>query len=723
MLDLPALRGSVIAVLCAAGALSLGAGAARAGTYDVQACNPSFGGGGTPSWSGFQDAGLTAYSNCVGTDPEGIVARSISDGGTNSLFQGGYAVFDAPAGTTIDSIHGFFRLSRPDCNWGVGVVASSGDLAGRALMYLTAGQCGVYGVDWLYEDLAVNDSRVRIEARCGASVCHRGTGTPAETQMRSVRVTISDTTAPQVSNPRGALWASSGWLSGTQALAFDASDGSGISQTDVQVDGQQVRKALNVCDYTQRAPCPNQGFVGSLDTSAIKPDGPHNLTLEAVDTAGNPAQLSETIRVDNTPPAAPSGLTVDGGDGWRSSDDFSVSWVNPPSDGGAPIAGADYQLCPASGSACVTASQSGDGISSLNDVKVPAAGDWTLRLRLRDGAGNQTPDASAAVEHLRFDDTAPTVAIDPPNPSDPTLVSAQASDPESGIVDGHIAIRRTGGDTWQTLPSTVGSGRITARLDDEHLPNGSYELETWAKDAAGNERSTGDRSDGATAQVDLPVRVITKLRAGIATHRSRHERTTFRSRIPVRFGHTKRLAGQLLTAEGNPIAHSQVLIYARLRRDGSVMVPVASTLTTRRGLFSYRAPAGPSRTIRFRFGGTATIRPSVRQVALLVAAKSTIHADRTHLVNGEYVHLHGTLLGQQIPPGGKLLELQVLLRGQWHTFATTRSQANGRWRYEYRFDGTRGNQTYTMRAHVPRESDYPYDPGGSHPVHLDVHGL
>jgi hypothetical protein len=700
--------------------LVLHVSAAHAGSYDVYACDSNIGGGATPSWAGVQDVGLTAYSNCASVNPEGIVARTVGDG-TNSLFQGGYAIFDAPPGTSVDSIHADIQLSRPDCTWGVGLMASDGDLAGRTIYYLTAGSCGVYGVTWLHQDLAVNATRVRIEARCGASSCHRSSSNPAEAQLRSVRVTVADPTPPSLTNPRGALWESDGWLAGSQDVAFDASDGAGISRSQVLLDGQSTIQSNNPCDMTQRSPCPNIGLNQPLDTSKIRPDGVHQLALTALDAAGNPTTVSKSIRVDNTPPSSPQGLQVAGGETWRGTNNFAVSWANPATDGVAPIAGADYQLCSPSGSSCTTGRRAGNGLNEISDVQVPGSGDWTLRLWLRDAAGNTDPSTSAPPVHLRYDDQAPDLAFEQPDPSDPTLVLVRASDAPAGIADGHIQIRREGTSTWQALPSSFDGTRISARLDDEHLKNGNYELQAWAIDAAGNERTTDDRAGGGAAQVRLPLRVLTRIRAGAAAHRKHG--IAWRTRIRVHFGHRQRLSGQLLTADHNPIANSSVLVYSQERRAGAPLVLVGSLQTTAKGRFAYTAPKGPSRTIRFRFGGTATIRPSVRDVSLLVPARSTIHPDRRNLVNGEYVHLHGLLLGGEIPSLGKLVELQVLLRGHWHTFATARSDASGRWSYEYRFDGTRGYQTYRLRVAVPPETGYPFAPGMSHVVKIHVRGL
>lgn len=688
---------------------------ASAGTYDVYSCDQNRGGA-TPGWNVSVDPGFTVYGQCNGAGPEGLVARSVPSGTADaSAFQSGLAYFDAPAGTTIESIHAEFLLQRVGCNWGVGLRATGGDFGGRWVWGLEPQYCGANSTNWLYFDWPINDKRVVLVAICGASSCDRSSESRAA--MRNVRVTINDPTAPSLTNARGDLWTAAGWLRGSQQVGFDASDGAGIRRNVVRVDDQALRAFDNPCNDTQPAPCPNQGFSTDIDTTKLS-DGAHKLTLETVDSAGNPTQVTRTIQVDNTAPTAPSGVVVDGGDGWRSGNGFSISWTNPPAGDGAPIAAADYRLCRTSGADCTTGTREATDINTLTDLQVPAPGEWALTISLRDGAGNSDSAATGQVT-LRFDSTAPEIVFEAPNPSDPTLVSARATDGDSGIAEGRIEIRKRGSDSWQALPSSIEGGRIVARLDDEQLSAGRYRLRAWARDTAGNERTSSDLAEGGTASVRLPIRVLTEIKAGAA---SRGKRRRSRA-VRVPFGKRMRLGGRLTTADGNPVAASEVLVFSREQRPEAPWTAVAAVRTSPKGYFGYRAPRGVSRVIRFRFSGTATIRPSIRDVKLVVPAKSSIRARRSRLVNGEYVDLRGRVLGGAIPGEGKLVEIQVFLRGHWRTFGTTRTGQNGRWRYQYRFDGTRGTQVYRMRARLPQESAFPYAVGRSRALAIRVRGL
>jgi hypothetical protein len=126
--------------------------------------------------------------------------------------------------------------------------------------------------------------------------------------------------------------------------------------------------------------------------------------------------------------------------------------------------------------------------------------------------------------------------------------------------------------------------------------------------------------------------------------------------------------------------------------------------------------------LRFSYAGTPTIRAADRNVIIGVAAVTSFHVSRATLRNGQAVKFSGKLRGGGVPPGGKLLELQVLLRGSWRTFATLHSDDRGAWRYAYRFASTSGKVVYQFRAQIPREATYPYASGSSRRARVTVRG-
>ena len=229
-------------------------------------------------------------------------------------------------------------------------------------------------------------------------------------------------------------------------------------------------------------------------------DGRHTLTIEAVDRAGNVAQASRTVLIDNTPPAAPQQLAVDGGDGWRTSPKFTLRWtepgqqagsggaaraVSPASDTSAPIAGVEWKMCPAGKSTgCISGSKTQANITSL-DLEVPKPGDWNTSVWLRDSAGNAQP-ATAANVRLRYDNDSPDVVFAAVNADDPARIHVSASDPSSAIAGGELSLRQVESQrqlgALAQLPRRPGARRVqrharrrapveTATTNSPHAPS------------------------------------------------------------------------------------------------------------------------------------------------------------------------------------------------------------------------------------------------------------
>src|SRR5205085_2432749 len=88
-----------------------------------------------------------------------------------------------------------------------------------------------------------------------------------------------------------------------------------------------------------------------------------------------------------------------------------------------------------------------------------------------------------------------------------------ATDGPAGVRNLTIGVRRHGDDVWHELaPTSVDGSTYTAHLDDEHLPDGVYEVRAHAVDAAGNERTTNLDAAGRPVELTLPLRVATTLK-------------------------------------------------------------------------------------------------------------------------------------------------------------------------------------------------------------------
>lgn len=177
-------------------------------------------------------------------------------------------------------------------------------------------------------------------------------------------------------------------------------------------------------------------------------------------------------------------------------------------------------------------------------------------------------------------------------------------------------------------------------------------------------------------------------------------------------------------AGGNAVANAAIEVWEQPRIRGAVSERIAVIGTDGSGRFTFKALRGPSRTLRFRYPGTALVRARSTEVELRVRGSSSIGVNRRRVVNGEDIVLRGRVRGGPLPTVGKLVQLQAYSRGRWLTFATPRaSRDTGRWAYRYRFTATRGTVRYRFRVRIPQEAGFPYVSGVSRSVRVVVRGL
>jgi hypothetical protein len=350
------------------------------------------------------------------------------------------------------------------------------------------------------------------------------------------------------------------------------------------------------------------------------------------------------------------------------------------------------------------------------DLRVPEPGDWVARVWLEDEAGNSDAGRAGDAVRLRFDDEAPSAVFAEREPNDPLAVKVDVSDVGSGPAGGTVELRRLGTAAWIDTGGRLSGATLETRIDDLTLPDGIYELRARVRDVAGNERTGTRRTDGS------PMRLVLPLRAGgaIALSARRCKAKGRRCRAVRSIRNGMRVHGRL-TANGGPVPNTTVTVLSR-PRTGGLFEPIATLRTDPDGRVSYRAGSGPSRTLRFRWAGTGTARPAAADIEVRVPARSSIEVDRRRVRNGDSVTFRGRLAGRPLPEGGKLVDLQVKLRGRWRTFAAPRADSAGRWAYAYRFEATRGLVRYRFRARIRRETAYPYELGHSRSVRVTVRG-
>jgi hypothetical protein len=471
-------------------------------------------------------------------------------------------------------------------------------------------------------------------------------------------------------------------------------------------------------------PCPGPVATAITADLAQVSDGSHVLELRAIDPSGRYAVMRRIVRVDNHPPGPVEALTPSAL-GWTTRNGFALHWRNPTYANASPIAAALWQICRIDmttrvANQCGAPSvKSASKIDAIGSVQVPAPGEWALRVWLRDAAGN-VDSHTARQTIVHWDPDAPVVEFLPIDKNAPTTIQVRASDAVSGVRKVELELKREGDPVTHALPVSSSSGVYSTIIDDESLAGGDYGVLAHVVDAAGNERTV------ESEKLRLPARIGTTLRVGKRERRARgagKSRYVLRRRTIVEFARTARLSGRLLMPGRNPLGGRDVTVTERVDLPDAAWRSIALIRTDNDGRFVYKAPAGPSRALRFRFDGAPNLRGATTDVKLAVRGSSSIAVSRRSVVNGEAVRFRGIVGSRPLPPTGKLLQLQVRSRGHWLTFATPRSDARGAWSRSYRFTATRGVTRYRFRVRLPREAGSPYAAGASRAVRVKVVGL
>jgi len=691
---------------------------AAAGEYTVHGC---------ANWAPYNwaPAHVAVYSICPGV----VVRNAVGNFSSPTGAEGGWT-FTAPWGTLINAV-GFAGTMRGAGGWQAATSAHGGGGIG---VFMTCPGASCRGAVAPLGGFPIpSAATLKLRVRCGSSSSCPNNGLHGAIELSRINVTLSDTVSPTARITGGSL-IDGRWRAGTQNVVVAATDNTGVRALRAYVGGSvRSEQPRPGCAWGALLPCPNSGGTITVSTAGLS-DGRHRLAIEAVDTGGLTASEQRDIYVDNTAPAQPLGLRVDGSAGWRAQNAFLLRWSDPRQTA-APVVAAAYRFCPSgssSGPRCATRSVARRAGNGATGISAPGPGLWDARIWLVDAAGNHNAASGVVLRGLGFDPAPPKVAIAPPATSDPTRVRVLASDDVSRIAGGEVEIQREGSSGWTSLPTQLGAGGLTAVLDDSQFPDGSYRLRARVQDAAGNERSTLTRTDGSAARLDLPLRIKTRLAVGkvkkVRARTSRKGKPRYRRILVTRprtgYGRTIRLNGRLTTPGANPVVGAPVDVFEQVQLPGAPWRHVASVPTSRTGRFTYKALRGPSRLVRFQYSGTTVVRPRTSIVALLVRGSTSIDVDRRRVVNGEDVVFRGQVRGRPLPPQGKLVELQVYTRGKWRTFAQPRADATtGRWSYRYRFESVRGVLGFRFRARVRKETGYAYELGRSRRISVIVRGV
>lgn len=162
--------------------------------------------------------------------------------------------------------------------------------------------------------------------------------------------------------------------------------------------------------------------------------------------------------------------------------------------------------------------------------------------------------------------------------------------------------------------------------------------------------------------------------------------------------------GRLTSVRGAPIVGARVW-RAFAVTDGAWQISGNPLETSATGRVSGRLPARmPNREVRLVYFPYSDTSVNVQSPSrrLRVRAATTMHADQAGYRNGDTMRFSGRITTLPFARR-KAVYLQVIVRGRWRTFDTTRADPRGRWRLSYRFTATRQLTVYRFRAVVPAE--------------------
>ena len=396
-----------------AGALSLlsAPSSAVGSTYEVAACDAAS--GVNSSWTSWSDAPdlFSVHQRCPALGvSDGLFARSTTLGLTIPQGRAAGWRFDAPRGTSVVGVDWAGEYRTHGGGWQAGIAGQQGPVLGCGPAISGCSRSWVTGARYLHRDIAPSpwlEMGVRCVTRPGCRGGDSRGNADAQFAAWFVRVRVSDPSPPTL-NVTGPAWEQK-WVKPGTNLELDAKDASGVSDLRLLRNGVLVADAPQSCDSTRARPCADRKaqFPVSADGSA---EGLIQFSALARDAAGNQSRVDRTVGLDGTSPALAAAPEVEGGEGWRTSNVFRLSWDVPTEAGVAPIERSRVEVCSVSDPSLNCLAPVDLATPTVGKatavVTVPQRGDWIARVSLADEAGNTSSPDQAPV-HLRFDNEAP----------------------------------------------------------------------------------------------------------------------------------------------------------------------------------------------------------------------------------------------------------------------------------------------------------------------------
>jgi hypothetical protein len=684
----------------------------------------------------------------------------------------GYAIdawVNAPTGITItgaSSIGSAFNL-----NNGSGWVGGS---------FFSGG-----GTSWPYGATSMTDPSF-ASPYWGAMVECVSTCTGAgRLYLNSITLTASEATGP-ILTPTGSdnLWFQTRrgeWIwnppGDAWPLTLVGSDPSGVCRMSVDVGNHAISgpSAIPQTGLWQQCPDPTWTPAGgaSVDTRGYLPDaGSLPLTINATNAAGVITSYSETLHVDNDPVSV---LLSTSNDASRTVwSNHAVTVFATPNTGPSGVGGTNCSVGSGTAQPYTPRGVTVDG----NGIHAVSCTAWNNAVGPQ-GQPNSTTSSTA----VDIDEVPPSVTFEPRRAGDPTGLTLDATDSESGVAGGSIQMAPAGTTNWVGVPTSYDGAHLLAHVDDAGL-HGPYDVRATSCDNVGNCAETTERltlplraasdSEVSLTRIVSPARrqvVIKQVRVGwhwatvrrgnqlVRVKRGGHLKTikiiryvetctskrvktgpdTWRikrrcappgvrltSTLRVPYGHDVTIHGLYTTSQGVPLGSQPVRILAAADNQSNAFAQLATATTASDGSWSATIPPGPSRIIRAVTDGTATILPSSGQVTTVVPAMiKLVRVWPRRVAWGGTVHLVGQLFGGYLPKGGALVRLRIGYGSTFNTYGVE-EHVSGTGRFSTVASFGPGDptvfRTYWFQIASLPMGNYPFAPAASQRVPVTVGG-
>ena len=312
-----------------------------------------------------------------------------------------------------------------------------------------------------------------------------------ESQRSAPQQARIDTTLPAALLTRPAGGSRVSGLVDVKGTAWSVDDFKEYRLYAVAVDGSAGQQLL------RRSPVALQAdLLGQWNTLALPEGAAYRLRLEAEDLAGNVAVAEVAVTVDNTPPAAPTGLTATANTPVLSS--LQLTWnANPESDLAGYLLYRNGRLANASGTVVGDLTPYLIRGTTYVDAALPD-GTFTYQLYAVDTAGNESDPSAPAQATL--DNHLPHVTIVDPAAGAvfQGALHILATTPDLDVARVRFQYRPAGG-SWTDLGPAVTTVPWETTWDASALPFGPYEVQAIAT-----------KTDGRTDPAPAPVAVTRK---------------------------------------------------------------------------------------------------------------------------------------------------------------------------------------------------------------------